>query len=75
MEYPHAQGAKNNLVLAKCFLMIFIQMRVKMAIAPSFFAITDSNLSPVSLQITPIPSHIMVCTSQSNQEVNKLGFG
>ena len=31
-----------------------------MAIAPCFFAITDPNLGPVSLQITPMTSNMIL---------------
>ena len=40
-----------------------------------FFAITDPNLGPVSLKITPMPSHITLGTSQSTQAVKKMGIG
>ena len=37
-----------------------------------FLAITDSNLGPVSLQIDPMASNMILATSQGTQEVKKM---
>ena len=46
----------------------------KLTIAHSFFAITDPNLGPVGLQVTPITSNVILNTSQNTQQVSKMVF-
>ena len=45
----------------------------KLTIAPSFFTITDHNLGPVSLPVTPIiASNVILDTSYSTLQAKKM---
>ena len=44
----------------------------KLAIAPNVFTITDPNLVPVILQVTPIASNMILDTSHNTQQVKKM---
>ena len=47
----------------------------KFAVRPSFFNITNPNLGPASLEITPMALNMILDTSQSTQEVKKMCHG
>ena len=44
----------------------------KLAIASNVFTITDPNLVPVILQVTPIASNMIIDTSHNTQQVKKM---
>ena len=44
----------------------------KLAIAPSIFTITDPNLDPVSRQVTPIASNMILDTSHNTQQEKEM---
>ena len=44
----------------------------KLTIAPTFFTITDPNLGPVSLPVTPIASNVILDTSHNTLQAKKM---